>query len=141
MKVRRVHRLSHLCLLIPQLFYLLTLLFLFLLLFLLSPSAAEAVQTTEAGTGEGHGLSDAPHPREPAEGKGGRRGKRGRGGECVKTFFLLHLAICRDITLLVRSFFLRSLLNTHGYLESKKKKGVFILLCILRQSEFSSQNL
>lgn len=54
--------LSHLCLLIPPLVYLLTLLFLQLLPFLLLPSAAEAVQATEAGAGEGHGLADAPYP-------------------------------------------------------------------------------
>lgn len=86
MKVKRLQLtapLSHLCLLIPPLFSLLSLLFLHLLLFLLPPSAAEAVQATEAGTGEGHGLSEAPHPRSP-EGKREKRGGRGRGG--VKTF-------------------------------------------------------
>lgn len=76
MKGRRALPPSHLRLLIPPLLHLLTLLFLHLLLFLLPPSAAEAVQTAEAGTGEGHGLSDAAHPRRPA---GGREG--GEGGE------------------------------------------------------------
>lgn len=69
-KVRREQLtalLSHLRLLILPSFYLLTLLFLHLLLFLLLPSVAEAVQATEAGTGEGHGLSVATHPRKPAE--------------------------------------------------------------------------
>lgn len=91
---------------------------------------AEAVQATKAGAGEGHGLSDAPHPRKPAEVE--RDGREG-GEEEVKT---LHLAICQDITLLMRSFLPISLLNTHRHLESKKKKGVFILLCILRQRVF-----
>lgn len=93
-KVRRSQLtapLSHLCLLTPPLFYLLTLLFLHLLLFLLLPSAAEAVQATEAGTGEGHGLPDAPHPRKPAEGEGRREGgKRGRTrGEALQHFYFI----------------------------------------------------
>lgn len=70
-------------------FHLLTLLFLHLLLSLLPPSAAEAVQATEAGTGEGHGLCDAQHPREPAGGRRGRGVEEKRGG--VKTF-VLHMA-------------------------------------------------
>lgn len=94
-------RLSHLCLLIPALFYLLTLLFLHLLLFLLLPSAAEAVQATEAGTGEGHGLPDAPHPRQPAAREGGGEGGREEKRGDVRPF-LLHLAICQGITPLVR---------------------------------------
>ncbi len=120
MKVRRAPltaSLSHLCFLIPPSFYLLTLLFLYFLLFLLLPSVAEAVQATEAGTGEGHGLSDALHPRKPAEVE--RDGREG-GEEEVNT---IHLAIYQDITLLMRSFLPISLLNTHRDLESKKKKG------------------
>lgn len=127
--------LSHLCFLIPPLFYRLTLLLLLRLLrFLLLPSAAEAVQATEAGTCEGHGLPDAPHSRTPARGGGGGGGGRGRKGG-IKTL-LLHLAICQGIALFVRNF----LLNAHGYLASKKKKEVLIFLCELRQSEFSEKN-
>lgn len=38
------------------------------------------------------------------------------------------------------TFLPRSLLNACGYLASKKKKGDLILLCMLRQSEFSEKN-
>jgi len=79
--VQLTAKLSHLCFFVPLLFLLLTLLFHHSVPFFLLPSAAEAVQATEAGAGEGHGLSDTPHPREPAE----RRGS-------IKT--LLYLRIC-----------------------------------------------
>lgn len=92
--------LSHLCLLIPPLLYLLTLIFLHLLLFLLPPSAAEAVEATEAGTGEGHVLSDAPRPHESAEGDGVGRGEKRVD---IKTL-IRHQAICQDITLLHEEF-------------------------------------
>lgn len=74
--------LSHLRLLIPPTLYLLTLLFLHLLLFLLPPSAAEAVEAAEAGTGERHGLSDTRHPRKPAQREGGERGEEDKKGRC-----------------------------------------------------------
>lgn len=117
-------RLSHLCLLIPALFYLLTLLFLHLLLFLLLPSAAEAVQATEAGTGEGHGLPDAPHPRQPAarEGEGGWGGRR-RGETLDRFCFIWQSAKASHRSW--ESVLPWSLLNTHGYLASKNKKGLF----------------
>lgn len=74
--------LSHLCFLIPLLFNPPSLLFFHLFLFLLS-SPAEAVQATEAGTGEGHGLPVAPHSRRPVE--GGWKGKKKSRGRHENT--------------------------------------------------------
>lgn len=68
---------SHHRLLIPQSLHLLTLL-LHLLLCLLLPPAAEAVQTAEAGAGEGHGLS-TPH-RVHVDLRKGEGGEEKRGG-------------------------------------------------------------
>lgn len=44
-----------------------------MLLFLLLSSAADAVQATETGAGEGHGLPDALHPRRSTVGGGQER--------------------------------------------------------------------